>query len=204
MKQNKPVIGILPTYNLNNEKNDPYMDRASFVRMYVEKVRECGGIPIGLLDQDISLYKDICNGYLWPGGSKIWKEFNVVIQDCLEKKKPLIGVCLGAQAIATFFNVLEDKKDSSLSFEEIYQSNKEKNPYLIKAQNQEIHNHDVTKEQESISKARHKIKIEKNSFLYSIYKQEEIEVVSLMKKLFQEFLKNYLYQQKVQMVSSKL
>ncbi len=183
MKQNKPVIGILPTYNLNNEKNDPYMDRASFVRMYVEKVRECGGIPIGLLDQDISLYKDICNGYLWPGGSKIWKEFNVVIQDCLEKKKPLIGVCLGAQAIATFFNVLEDKKDSSLSFEEIYQSNKEKNPYLIKAQNQEIHNHDVTKEQESISKARHKIKIEKNSFLYSIYKQEEIEVVSLHEKV---------------------
>jgi len=179
MIQNKPVIGILPTYNLKNEKNDPYMDRASFVIMYIEKVKECGGIPIGLLDQDISLYKDLCDGYLWPGGSKIWKEFNVVIKDCLEKKKALLGVCLGAQAISTFFNVLEDKKDSSLSYDEVYQNNKEKNPYLVKAFNQEIHNHYVTKEQESISKARHKIKIEKNSFLFSICQQEEIDVVSL-------------------------
>ncbi len=34
MKNNKIVVGIIPTYKLTNEANDPYQDRASFVRMY--------------------------------------------------------------------------------------------------------------------------------------------------------------------------
>lgn len=56
MIRNKPVIGILPTYNLTNEANDPYQDRASFVLMYEEKIVKCGGIPIGLLDQNMEDY----------------------------------------------------------------------------------------------------------------------------------------------------
>jgi len=71
MIQNKPVVGILPTYNLKNEQNDPYQDRASFVRMYAEKIKQCGGIPIGLLEQEVSIYKDLCDAYIWPGGNKI-------------------------------------------------------------------------------------------------------------------------------------
>ena len=42
MIKNKPVIGIIPTYNLQNEENDPYLDRASFVRMYEEKIVSSG------------------------------------------------------------------------------------------------------------------------------------------------------------------
>ena len=56
MIKNKPVIGIIPTYNLQNEENDPYLDRASFVRMYEEKIVSSGGIPIGLLHQNVEDY----------------------------------------------------------------------------------------------------------------------------------------------------
>lgn len=178
MIQNKPVIGILPTYNLTNEKNDPYQDRASFVRMYVEKIKQSGGIPIGLLDQDISLYKEVCDGYLWPGGSKIWHEFHLVFEDVLKNKKPLLGVCLGAQAIATFFNVLEEKQENE-TYQETYRKGKEQNPYLKKTLHPELHSHSITKDIASIENARHKIKIEKNSLLFDIYKKEEMDVVSL-------------------------
>ena len=40
MIKNKVVIGILPTYNLTNEDNDPYQDRATFVRMYEELIKK--------------------------------------------------------------------------------------------------------------------------------------------------------------------
>lgn len=175
----KPIIGILPTFNLSNETNDPYLDRASFVRMYADKIVKCGGIPIGLLDSDISMYTTFCDGYVWPGGSKIWQDFNVIVKDAVENKKPLLGVCLGAQAISTLFNVLEDQEKSGLSYRETYDMKKQENPYLLPLENDALHSHYVTKEQESIDKAKHKIKIEPNSILYNIYKQEELDVVSL-------------------------
>ena len=36
MIRNKPVVGILPTYNLTNEANDPYQDRADVRRKKCE------------------------------------------------------------------------------------------------------------------------------------------------------------------------
>lgn len=188
----KPIIGILPTFNLSNETNDPYSDRASFVRMYAEKVVKCGGIPIGLLDSNISMYTSLCDGYVWPGGNKIWQDFNVILKDAVENKKPLLGVCLGAQAIATLFNVLEDQEKSGLSYRETYDKNKTENPYLKPLENNTLHSHYVTKEQESIDKAKHKIKVEPNSILYHIYNQEELDVVSLHSIVINRVSKNIL------------
>jgi len=178
--KNKSVIGILPTYNLENKENDPYQDRASFVSMYVDKIRRSGGIPIGILDKNVEMYCSLCDGYIWPGGGKIWKEFYVILEDAIKNHKPVLGVCLGSQAIATFFNVLEDQKiNQNMSFNEVYQQNKENKPYLISTSNLEMHSHYVTKDIDSIESAKHSIKIEKNSFLYQIYGVEEKDVVSL-------------------------
>ncbi len=176
----KPVIGIIPTYNLENKQNDPYEDRASFVRMYVEKIRECGGIPIGLLDTDAFLYMDVCDAYVWPGGNRILRDFYPILEDARRNKKPVLGVCLGSQAIATYFNILEDKeKFPDKTLEEIYQQEKEQNPYLKVLEDKRLHSHYVTKDQETIEKAKHKIQIKPNTFLYDIYKTDTLNVVSL-------------------------
>lgn len=177
---NKPVVGIVPTYNLTNEENDPYQDRASFVSMYVSKITGCGGVAIGLLDKNVWDYLPICDAYIWPGGNKILKEFYPIIEDAMKNHKPLLGVCLGMQAITTFFNVLEDKeKFPELSFKEVYDKGKEENPYLGLANNVSFHSHYVTKEEETINKARHEIKIKDGSTLKSIYEVDTKEVVSL-------------------------
>lgn len=180
----KVVVGIMPTYNLTNEQNDPYADRASFVRMYSNKVKESGGIPIGILDNNLEDYKDICDAYIWPGGSKINKEFVIFLEDAIKNNKPFLGVCLGMQSIVTLFNIKEDMEStSSKDIFEIYNQNKENKPYLKRIDDNLINTHSnkVTKDLESINNAKHKIIIDDNSILKDIYNTNVLDVVSLHK-----------------------
>lgn len=50
----KPVIGIIPTFTVND--NDPYQDKASFVSMYSEKIKESGGNTYWYFRECLSLY----------------------------------------------------------------------------------------------------------------------------------------------------
>ena len=180
MIKNKPVIGILPTYNLINETNDPYLDQASFIRMYEKKIYECGGIPIGLLHQNMEEYLSLCDGYLWPGGSKVWPDFFLVLEDALKKKKPILGVCLGLQAMGTFFNLREEKENHpEKSLEELKQFLKDTDHYLKQLEDDSYHNHYVTKDVESQMAARHPIHLKKDTLFYKIMGQEQLDVVSL-------------------------
>ena len=181
MKQSKPIIGIIPTFPIE-ETNNPYEDRASFVRLYVNKIIASGGIPIGILEENIHDILPICDGFLWPGGSKIWKCFYEVLEHAIKTHKPLLGICMGAQAIATYLNILEDRKMTpELSLFEVYDKYKEENPYLtlLDEKKQEKHFHEITLE--NVDTARHLVSIKKDSFLYDIYQTEELDVVSLHK-----------------------
>lgn len=176
----KPIIGVVPTFNLTNEDNDPYKDIAKFVTMYEREIVKAGGIPIGIISKDVSMYKDLCDGYLFPGGSKIISEHYPLMYDALENKKPVLGICLGCQTMGNFFNVIEDKeKDPDLNDNEIYDKYKISNPYLKRAINESMHNHKISKDKESIEATKHEINIEDNTFLHDIYKCSSMEVVSL-------------------------
>lgn len=180
MLRNKLVIGIIPTYYFDD--TDPYGDNSHFVRMYEDRIKECGAIAVGLLHSNLNIYKDVVDAYLWPGGSIIIKDFYSVFEDVIKSKKPLLGVCLGAQAIATYFNILYDQKlQPNLSLLEVYDSNKFDNLYLKKLDGDSLNLHQniITKDKESIKKAKHKIKIKENTFMYDIYNNKEIETVSL-------------------------
>lgn len=90
----KPIIGIVPT--ISSHEVDPYQERTNFVRMYSEKIKESGGIPIGILE-DPSLYTGICDGYVWPGGNQILFDYYPILLDAIKNQKPFLGICLGAQ-----------------------------------------------------------------------------------------------------------
>ncbi len=182
MIKNKIVVGILPCYDYSDIS--PYKDFDYYIRMYEDMVYDCGGIPIGILNKDVSIYTDICDAYIWPGGDKIIMEFFPILVDAINYKKPVLGICLGCQSIATFFNILQDQlNDLSKPFYETYSSNKIDNEYLKKLEGNslKLHCHSVTKDEESIDLAKHKITIKKDSFMYDIYGKDEIDVVSLHK-----------------------
>ena len=180
MIKNKVVVGILPTYDYSD--TDPYANRTRYVRMYEEMIRECGAIPLGLLSRDLSLYYDLCDAYIWPGGNVIEKDFYRVFDDILSNKKPLLGICMGAQAISIYFNVLQEKKDyPSMSVIEIYDMFKKDKPYLKKIDEKYLDRHFniVTFEEESLNSAKHNINIKHDTFMYDIYKKDNISVISL-------------------------
>ena len=182
----KPIIGIIPT--ITTHDTDPYQDRTSFVSMYSEKIKKSGGIPIGILES-ANMYTSICDGYLWPGGKKILQEYFPILEDAVKNKKPLLGICLGAQTITTALNEIQNPQKS---FKEAYEMNLETNPHLKKLEDGNNHLHIVTKEKDSIDRARHKIKIKKDSLLYEILGNEVLDVVSLHSMAITETSKNLL------------
>lgn len=177
----KPIIGVVPSYNMTNEDNDPYKDIAKVVKMYIREIEKAGGIPIALVSPNSKIYTDICDGYLFPGGMKILPEYYPLMYDALEKHKPLLGICLGCQTIGTFFNVLDDKKkDPDLLDNEIYDKYKISNPYLRRLEDNRMHNHSISYDEEVIENAKHDIYVTSHdTFLYDIYKEDHLRKVSL-------------------------
>ena len=124
---------------------------------YTQKVSEL--LPLtqeekSMLDQEL----DLCDGILLPGGFKTFEFDRYIVEHCIKKDKPLLGVCLGMQIMANYGNIVENGMPDFIS---------EKN------------NPEGIKHLQENKKYAHKVKILKESKLYSILRKEEIEVNSL-------------------------
>ena len=111
MKQKKkPLIGILGRYEKDDEKNPIFCTWEEIRIAVVQK----GGIPILLLPnqeiftvekstlsvlekKELGQLVHLCDGILFPGGSK-WYEFEEwIYQFALKEGIPILGICLGMQ-----------------------------------------------------------------------------------------------------------
>lgn len=182
----KVIIGILPTANLFKEDNY-YDDYYKFINLYPKRLYECNAIPIGLLMNDGTVdydSLDMCDGFLIPGGKAVEKYVYEIIYYAIKHNKPVLGICLGAQAIAIYSAILE-KMDSNKEYtleeiKEIYKSLKEEydGSLLRLIPTPSIHKRgDLTRD--NINEHMHKIKISKDSLLYDIFNTEEENVVSI-------------------------
>ncbi len=195
----KVLVGIVPnsTYLISD---DPYQDKYSFVNGYSKKIIEAGAVPIGLLLSDDNLCKetlDLCDAFLIQGGNKVSKYMYEIIYYALMNNKPLLGICLGAQAI-DIFSVILDRIDLKKPIEitniiEVYQQLKEENEgsLLRKIASPNIHG-DVVINRSNIDSARHDIEIVESSILYSVYKTSRLSVVSLHGFDFKHVGKNFI------------
>lgn len=109
--------------------------------------------PIELTEKEkeqIDRYLDMVDGVVFPGGYKITIFDEYLLERCIERDIPTLGICLGMQLMSNYkdrFNILEN------------------NSYI---------NH----KQENDKELTHKVFIDKDSILYKILGKEEIMVNS--------------------------
>lgn len=178
----KMIIGILPQILIKTDDN-PYNDKYEFLDLYSKRILECNGIPVGICLNNGILDKNslsICDAFLLPGGNKIWSCYYEVITYALKNNKPLLGICLGFQALAIYSMVMDEQSNSVNSFISNYEMIKEKNEGNLL---QKIENDSHRKEKLTylnVDKLRHNVNIVDNSsYLYDIFKRKKINSVSL-------------------------
>lgn len=174
---NKPVIGIVS--NKSNSKEKPFDDFTKFINNYPRRIIEAGAVPIGVLIPDGIIDEEIlniCDGFLFTGGSLIEPWQLNVMHYAVTNKKPVLGICLGMQTMAGYAYL--KNKFGKLSYDLInnnYVPTDEKN-FLKKC---ELHNNLDPFYIKNIEKSKHKIILEKNSIIYNIFKQKTIIEPSL-------------------------
>ena len=182
MKQEKVIIGVMPLLTTSDE--DYFLEQEKFVRNYSNRLFELGAIPVGiLLDKDDITPDDLglYDGFLLPGGNRIDRSWYEVIDYAIKNNKPLLGICLGSQALS-IYGALKDRVGDNYTIEDlmkIYVQLKKENGGMMTKDLPEsnMHLHEVTKD--NIDTARHDIIISPNSLLHSIYDKDTASVVSL-------------------------
>lgn len=103
----KKIIGLVPPAKMF-EDDIPHRDVFLFGNAYVQRIEKQGAIPLGVLSADGHASEDVlslCDGFLLAGGNKIWPYHLQVVEHAKRTQKPLLGICLGMQAMAAYFQV---------------------------------------------------------------------------------------------------
>lgn len=175
----KTIIGVLGTPNKNeNNRNYNYV-----YEEYTKVILSEGCIPFIILPiQDIDFlntqlsempeltekeketYKniiDMCDGLLIPGGNRIYPFYRYVVEYAIEQNKPILGICLGMQTLASI---------------DIIKNSQEEDPYFIK----KIEPEELQKkhQQRELDYA-HTVTLEPNTKLSKIIPEKTIKVNSM-------------------------
>lgn len=124
-----PIIGLVPTATLFTGP-DPFKDQYVFVNNYPKRIQQNGGVPIGLVSVDGNLPPqalEVCQGFLLCGGGKLWPYHMQVISHAMARHKPLLGICLGMQAICAWYQVQAEARRRGFAGEaaDLFQTMKE-------------------------------------------------------------------------------
>lgn len=194
------IVGILPTVKNTHQKDleqklvdsnypdhDPYQDQNYVCNVYLNKMNELGVSTItpyvdsyGFIPENLL---DICDCFIIPGGSAINKYHYYVIDYAIKHHKPLLGICMGFQAICIYSSIVDNLKENFTEkefFDEYRRLKTEHdNRVLYYLGDNNIHGRTfITYEQQE--KARHEIKLcDETSRLYRLYNGINPHVVSV-------------------------
>ena len=184
MNDKKIIVGLLPQVTTKND-NIFYNNRNEFVEMYSKKIKECGAETIGLLINDEKIDESVlnlCDAFLIPGGVSINSAYYDVINYAIKHNKPLLGICLGMQALSIYSMLVDNNNPyDKVLFKEKYNKFKDDNDgsVLNKIEPSSII-HNTYINNDTIKESFHPVYItDKESHLYDVYKRDIIEEASL-------------------------
>lgn len=172
-------VGIIPSTNLL-ETDNPYHDRSQFLELYTRRITENGGLPLGILNVGGFLSEEaleVCDSFLICGGKRIFPYHFQVIDYALRSGKRLLGVCLGMQAIHSYFIAKREQKTRpGKSILEVYEEMK-KEKYFFVEPVKEHWKLNPNRGEENLVK--HKVVLSEDSVLRKYFPEKEIEGASM-------------------------
>lgn len=169
----KPIIGIVSSRKVDRE--NPFKNKTCFTDNFAKMVELSNGVPLGIVFPDgkfIEEEMEICDGFIFQGGSVIEPCQLMAIKYAIDNKKPILGICLGMQTMAAYEWF---KGNSFNNIEKDYLEEYEKQ-YLKEAKG---HNTVDPFLMSDIEKSKHEVILDKNSILYDIYKDDTLSFPSV-------------------------
>lgn len=173
----KPIIGMISPRTTKEDK--PFDNYTKFINTYPKRIIESGGIPIGLVFPYGKFEKDqaeLCDGFVLQGGPTIESSQINVIKYAIDKKKPILGICLGMQTMAGYNWVYNELGNTTYKEIENF-FNPEYEDYFL--ERRKGHDNLDPFYLSQIEKSKHSITLDKDSRLFNIYKVNEINEPSL-------------------------
>lgn len=185
----KPIIGILASLKI--ESNDePYSQYFKIINSYVERIKESGGIPLGILDtSDLSIY----DGFILPGNIKINEDYYKILEYAINNNKPCLGICAGMQAMILYDYLKEDNMTTNDIINKYKNLIVDKHYILESVINHggELVSGKINSTNNNIMTSKHDINISKDSILYNIYKTDKMSVISMHNYGYKGKLNNF-------------
>ena len=175
----KPIIGMISPRNTSEDRT--FDNYTKFINTYPKRIIETGGIPIGLVFPNGKFEIDqmeLCDGFVLQGGPIIESTQINTVKYAVDKKKPILGICLGMQTMAGYNWVYNELGNTTYKEIENFFKPEYEDYFLEK---KEGHNQVDPFYTSQIEKSKHIIILDKKSQLYKIYNTEIIREPSLHK-----------------------
>ena len=115
MFKRKPIIGVIPGMITKNDEeykwaiqNNKPLGVPYFEDIEINNLIEAGGIPIGLISNDITYYESICDGYFITNEHLYYPSHQKLIENTLKNNKPVLGINKGTRGIINALNLTDN------------------------------------------------------------------------------------------------
>ena len=175
----KPIIGIIS--NRVNDENNPFATKTSFNESYPKRIVEAGGIPLGVIFPNNEFNTDIldlCDGFIFQGGSFIYSSNINAVHYALQKEKPMLGICMGLQTMVGYEWVREEFGESEPTYKEIshfFKPEDEVNFIYKKSGHDELNPFSL----KQIDKSKHEVLLANDSWLARIFNETYLDMPSV-------------------------
>lgn len=176
MQNRKKLIGIIPSASLFRG-NNIYDDRYIFINNYAKMLSKNGYDYFGIIanDGNINVNLDIFDSFLICGGRQIHPYHIQIIDYCYKNNKKILGVCLGMQAIHSYFVALDNTNKYSNVFDTYMQMKKDKYMFV-----NPVENHwKVKLDYNNLDMTMHNININKDTMLYDLVRKTTLQISSM-------------------------